>query len=338
VADSNPFPSNPFQSVLEFLARLGSKVFLYGAVALFVLIGLMSSYYSVPADAVGIEMRFGRYVETTKPGLRFKIPYGIERVKIVPVERQQTLEFGFGTPGATNREQYAGRDEQSRERSMITGDKNAVTVEWVVQYRIDRPKDYLFLVRHPEDTLRHASESVMREMVGDRTVDEVLTVGRQEIEDRFLVKLQELVNLYGLGFRIDQVQLKNVNPPREVQASFNEVNQAQQEKSSTINNAHGQYNKAVPRARGEADRKIASAEGAASKRVNEAQGDAERFLALYKEYALAPDITRKRLYLERMQEVLPRLKRKVVIDEETQGVLPLLHLGGDANPNPALKK
>jgi membrane protease subunit HflK len=213
-----------------------------------------------------------------------------------------------------------------------------VTVEWVVQYRIDRPTDYLFKVRNPEATLRDASESVMREMVGDRTVDEVLTIGRQEIEERCLVKLQELVNLYGLGFRIDQVQLKNVNPPRAVQASFNEVNQAQQERVSTINKAHGEYNKAVPRARGEADRKIAEAEGSASKRINEAEGDAERFLALYKEYKQAPDITRKRLYLECMQEVLPKLKGKVVIDEEARSVLPLLNLDGNSNPNPVIRK
>jgi len=338
VADSQPFQSNPFQHVLEFLSRLGSKIFLYGAGALFVLIGVMSSYYSVPADAAGIVMRFGRYVETTKPGLRFKLPYGIDRVSIVPVERQQKLEFGFGTGGATNSRQSVERAEQTRERSMITGDKNAVTVEWVVQYRIDRPTDYLFKVRNPEATLRDASESVMREMVGDRTVDEVLTIGRQEIEDRCLVKLQELVNLYGLGFRIHQVQLKNVNPPRAVMASFNEVNQAQQERVSTINKAHGEYNKAVPRARGEADRKIAEAEGSASKRINEAQGDAERFLALYKEYRLAPEITRKRLYLERMQNVLPRLKQKIVVDEETQGVLPLLHLGEGSTPNSLPRK
>jgi len=332
--------TGPFQArdIPGFLASLGSKVFLFGAAALFLFIGVVTSYYTVPADAVGVVTRFGRFAKTTDPGLRFKLPFGIDRVTVVAVERQQKLEFGFGTSGGTNRAQVVSRDEQMRERSMITGDKNSVTVEWVVQYRIDRPTDYLFKARHPEATLRDASESVMREMVGDRTVDEVLTIGRQEIEDRCLVKLQELVNLYGLGFRIDQVQLKNVNPPRAVQASFNEVNQAQQERASTINKARGEYYKAVPRARGEADRKIAEAEGSASKRINEAEGDAERFLALYKEYKQAPDITRKRLYLESMQEVLPKLKRKVVIDEETKGILPLLNLDGDSNPNPVIRK
>ena len=326
-------PTIPFpRDLSSFLARFRSGLFFWVIGFFLLVIGVSSAVYTVPANAVGIVMRFGRYVHTTNSGLRFKIPFGVDRVEVVPVERQQKLEFGFGTMGSTSDFQSVDRDEQMRERSMITGDKNAATVEWVVQYRIDNPADYLFEVRNPEDTLRDSSESVMREMVGDRTVDEVLTIGRQEIEDKCLLKLQELVNLYRLGFRIDQVQLKNVNPPLPVQGSFNEVNQAQQKRESTINEARGQYNKAVPKARGEADQKIAEAEGNATKRVNEAQGDANRFLALYKEYTLAPKITRQRLYLERMQEVLPALKRKVIVDENAAGVLPLLHMEEGRNP------
>ena len=326
-------PTIPFpRGASALLSRIRSGVFFWILGFLILVIGVSSAIYTVPADAAGIVMRFGRYTTTTGPGLRFKIPFGVDRVEVVPVKRQQMLEFGFGSSGATSEYQYVDSDEQKRERSMITGDKNAATVEWVVQYRIDNPTDYLFKARHPEDTLRDSSESVMREMVGDRTVDEVLTIGRQEIEDRCLVKLQELVNLYGLGFRIDQVQLKNVNPPQPVQASFNEVNQAQQERESTINKARGEYNKAVPRARGQADQKIAEAEGNATKRINEAQGDANRFLALYKEYSLAPKITRQRLYLERMQEVMPALKRKVIVDDGAAGVLPLLHIEEGSNP------
>ena len=209
---------------------------------------------------------------------------------------------------------------------MITGDKNSALVEWVVQYNISDPQAYLFQVRDPEDTMRDASESVMREVVGDRTVDEVITIGRQSIETDALVKLQELVDSYGLGLQIDQLQLKNVNPPRPVQSSFNEVNQAQQQKAEQINVAKGLYNKAVPRTKGEADQKISSAEGDRLQRVNEATGDAERFLALFNEYQKAPAITRKRLYLEKMKDVLPLLKSKVIMNGEASKPLPLLDL------------
>ena len=180
-------------------------------------------------------------------------------------------------------------------------------------------------------TLRHASESVMREVVGDRTVDEVITIGRQGIEIEAVEKLQSLVDDYGLGFGITQVQLKNINPPRAVQASFNEVNQAQQERDRMVNIARGEYKKKVPRSKGVADQKVAEAEGQATQRINEATGDAERFLALFNEYAKAPAITRERLYLERMKEVLPNIKSKIIIDGETGNApLPLLHLGQES--------
>ncbi len=248
------------------------------------------------------------------------------------------MEFGFGTQGASNKFQWVSRNVQAEEMSMITGDRNAALVEWVVQYRIDDAQKYLFQVRNPEPTLRDASESVMREVVGDRTVDEVITIGRQGIETEALTKLQELVDDYGLGFGITQVQLKNINPPRAVQASFNEVNQAQQERDRMVNIARGEYNKKVPRSKGEADQKIAQAEGQATQRINEATGDAERFLALYQEYQKAPAITRERLYLERMKEVLPKIRNKIIIDgESTNSPLPLLHLGEGSTGSTQLK-
>jgi membrane protease subunit HflK len=169
----------------------------------------------------------------------------------------------------------------------------------------------------------------MREVIGDRTVDEVITIGRQEIEDQALLRLQALVASYEMGIKIDQVQLKNVNPPERVQASFNEVNQAQQEKERAINVANGEYNKAIPRARGEADQAIRAAEGYAKKRVNEAEGDVAAFNALLAEYQKAPEVTRRRLYLETMGEVLPEVGRKIIIDESAQGVLQLLNLGDE---------
>ncbi|MAT68342.1 MAG: FtsH protease activity modulator HflK [Planctomycetaceae bacterium] len=297
---------------------------LWGVAALAAVIAAWTSFYTVQAESQGVVLRFGKYIKTVDPGLRFKLPLGIDRVEIVPVRRQLKQEFGFGTEGGTNETQYSS--EQAEERSMVTGDLNAATVEWIIQYRIAEPRQYLFKVRGPGETLRDISESVMRTVVGDRTVDEVITVGRQEIEVEALDQLQEVVDKYELGLSIDQVQLKNVNPPKPVQPSFNEVNQAQQERERMINVANGEYNKTVPRARGEADQKIQAAEGYALKRVNEAEGDVSRFSAVLAEYLKAPEVTKRRIYIETMREILPRLGRKVIIDEAAGGVLPLLQL------------
>ena len=283
-----------------------------------------SCFSTVPADSVGVLIRFGKYQQIVPPGLRFKVPLGVDQLVIIPKQRQLKLEFGFTTPGATNRDQASGDPEP--ESSMVTGDLNMALVEWVVQYRIEDAEKYLFHVRAPGQTLRDASESVMREVVGDRTVDEVLTVGRQEIESDALVKLKAVSEHYGLGLSIMQIQLKDVHPPRNVQASFNEVNQAQQEREQMINVANGEYNKVVPRARGEAGQKVSEAEGYALKRVNEARGDADKFNAQFAEYLKAPEVTRQRLYLETIAEVLPQLERKIILDEKAGQVLPLLQL------------
>ncbi|MBX3462799.1 MAG: FtsH protease activity modulator HflK [Planctomycetes bacterium] len=285
-------------------------------------IALLTAVYTVPADGVGVVLRWGRYQSTQEPGLHFKLPFGVDEVTIVQTRRQLKLEFGFHTLDATNPRQR-GQDPE-RERSMVTGDLNAALVEWVVQYRIDDPRLFLFQVRDPATTLRDLSEAVMREVVGDRTVDEVITIGRQEIENVALVRLREMSKAYQLGFVIDLVQLKNVNPPRDVQASFNEVNKAEQDRESMINVANGEYNKAVPRAQGEAAQRISEAEGYRLKRVNEALGDATAFQAVLTEYVKAPDVTRTRLYLETMREVLPQLGGKWIVDERVTQLLPLL--------------
>jgi membrane protease subunit HflK len=294
------------------------------AVGLLLLWAFFSCYTTVPADSVGVLTRFGKYVDTLQPGLRFRLPFGVDRIQTVEIQRQMKLEFGFGTPGASN--PYQQSPEPEEEASMVTGDLNMATVEWVVQFRIDNAKDWVFNVLEPLVTLRDASESAMREVIGDRTVDEVLTVGRQEIEDQCLVLLKELSKRYDVGASIMQVQLKNVHPPGPVQASFNAVNQAQQEREQQINLANGEYNKAVPRAGGLAAQKISEAEGYALKRVNEARGDADKFTAVYQEYAKAPEVTRQRLYFETMQTVLPMLERKIILDDKATGVLPLLNL------------
>ena len=295
---------------------------------LLLLVFARTSFFTVPAESEGVVLRFGRFTTTVPSGLHFKIPFGVDTVQIVPVKRQLKQEFGFGTTDATNPWQSTSSREWQDEKAMVTGDLNAALVEWVVQYRIEQPELYLFKVRNADATLRDASESVMREVVGDRTVDEVITIGRQEIEDEALQRLQALVKSYEMGIKIDQVQLKNVNPPERVQASFNEVNQAQQEKEQAINIANGEYNKSIPRARGEASQQIRAAEGYAMKRINEAEGDVAAFTAQLAEYLKAPDVTRRRLYLETMAEVLPQVRGKIILDKNTAGIVPLLNLGG----------
>ena len=300
----------------------------WGILVLLIIVASFTMFYTVAAESQGVVLRFGKYIKTVEPGLRYKLPFGVDQVLILPVRRQLKQEFGFGTSGATNPSQFSGRgsSEQEQERSMVTGDLNAATVEWIIQYRIQDPQAYLFKVRDPGNTLRDISESIMRAVVGDRTVDEVITVGRQEIESEALAQLQELVNKYDLGLSIDQVQLKNVNPPPRVQSSFNEVNQAQQEREKMINVANGEYNKVVPRASGEADQKIQAAEGYALKRVNEAEGDVARFNSVFTEYLKAPEVTKRRLYLETMGEIIPKLGKKIITDNAGMGVLPLLQL------------
>ena len=296
------------------------------AAGLLLLAGLARGVYTVGPESVGVIQRFGRFIGTVGPGLRFKLPFGIDTVTILPVKRQLKMEFGFGSPGSTNVDQLASPPEQQRESDMVTGDLNAAHVEWVVQYEIDDPERYLFNNREPGPTLRDLSESVMREVVGDRTVDEVLTIGRQGVENEAIEKLTELVRHLGMGLRVQQVQLKNVRPPEAVQRSFEEVNRAQQERAQKINQANGEYNKVVPRASGDAERVISEAEGYALKRVNEAEGDVTRFKALFEQYDKAPDVTRQRLYLETITEILPQLGGKVILDADAKQFLPLMNL------------
>jgi modulator of FtsH protease HflK len=310
-------PSGGSSRTAMFLAVLG----LMG-------IGAWTAYYTVPSDSVAVVQRFGRYLKEVPPGLHFKLPLGIDAATIVPVKRQLKQEFGFITPGAVDPYQRPrdGRRETLRETQMVTGDLNASLVEWVIQYRISDPVKFLFEVREPSETLRYVSESVMREVVGDRTVDEVITIGRQEIETEALTKMQALSIKYAMGISIDQVQLKNINPPEPVQASFNEVNQAQQEKEKLINEARRDYNKVIPLAEGEKDQRIREADGYRLKRINEAEGDVARFSALLTEYIKAPEVTRRRIYIETLQEVMPGIRSKIIVDEQTRGILPLLNL------------
>ena len=316
--------------------RINVRSILAVLAGLFLAVGVFSGVYQVPAESVAVVQRFGGYLKTENPGLHFKLPWGIDSVTLVEILRQQKLEFGFATRGATNPYQYADYREQEGEKTMVTGDLNTALVEWVVQYHISDPVAYVFNFREPLPTLRDLSQAVMREVVGDRTVDEVLTIGRQEMEAKCAERLRELVAALNMGVHIDQIQLGNINPPADVQASFSDVNRAKQEKESAINTASGNYNQIIPKARGEAEQKIKGAEGYAAKRVNEAEGDAARFQAVLTEYLKAPEVTKKRLYLETMSEVLSQVPGKVILDDKASSFLPLMNLR-QTTPAPATR-
>ncbi len=302
------------------------RILRWAVLGFLVIFFLATALYTVDPEEVGIILRLGKYVRSTDPGLHFKIPFTVETVTKVPVQRQLKDEFGFRTLKAGVRSQYSTQG-YTGESNMLTGDLNAAVVEWVVQYRIVDAYMYLFRVRNVQLTFRDMSEAVMRRVVGDRTVNEVLTVGRQEIADQVFTELQELCDQYETGIKVEQVVLQDVNPPDPVKPSFNEVNEAQQEKERLINEAQSEYNKVIPRAQGEAEQTIRQAEGYALDRLNRARGDSARFVAFYEAYRRAPEVTRKRIYLETMNDILPRVQQKIIVDDDLRSILPLLNLG-----------
>ncbi len=302
-----------------------------GLLALVALVTLFSTVYQVGTDEVAVVLRLGKYNPPDRqPGLRFKLPF-IDDVTLVPVQEQLKEEFGFRTVQAGVRTEFATQERRfADEAVMLTGDLNVAVVEWIVQYRVSNPYEYLFKVRNLVDTFRAMNEAVMRETVGDRTVTEVVTIGRQEIESAVEVRLQDLANQYEMGIIIDQVVLQDVNPPDPVRPSWDDVSQAQQQAQRQINEAEAEYNAVIPRARGEAEQTVLQAEGYALDRVNRAEGEASRFAAVEAAYRLAPEVTRQRMYLETMQQILPQVGRKVFVAQGTTGVLPLLSLDSGA--------
>jgi len=310
----------------------GSTIRLWMAIAA-VAVLVFAGYYQVEPDEVGVVQRFGAYVRTTEPGPHVKFPF-VEAVTKVPVQRQLKMEFGFRTVRAAQRTEYADSPEIRAEAVMLTGDLNVAVVEWIVQYRIRDARAFLFHVRDVPETFRYMSEASMRQVVGDHSVDEVITIGREAIALQAKEELQRLCNLYEIGIEVQQLVLQDVNPPDPVKPAFNEVNQAIQEKERAINDAWADYNKAVPKAKGEAEQAVRAAEGYAVERVNNAQGDAHRFEAFHEEYRKAPGVTRKRIYLETMGTLIPKAGRKLILDEKARGVLPLLQLGGGAEVKP----
>lgn len=297
-------------------------------VALIILVFIGSSaYFTVEPEETGVVQRFGRYNRSVGPGLNFKLPLGIERVTKVKTGRVFKEEFGFRAtlPGIRSQFSSKGYDDESL---MLSGDLNVIDLKWIVQYRIREPEKWLFNLRDGRAAIRDLSESVMRRNVGNRYSDDVLTVQRVEIAADAQTELQEILGKYNSGVQIVTVKLQDVNPPVPVQPAFNEVNEARQEKERIINQAQAEYNKIIPKAQGQARQAVATAEGYALTRINRAKGEAERFEAVYAQYLSAKDVTRKRLYLEAVREMLAKARKVYVVDEAQQTLLPLLDLEG----------
>lgn len=305
------------------------KILIIVALAVVVLYG---AFYQVAPDEMGVILRFGKFTRTSEPGLHFKLPLGIETLTKVPVQRQLKQEFGFRTTQAVQQSRFEVPEDAAKEAIMLTGDLNVVIVEWIVQYKIKDPYKFLFKMRDTEQTFRDMNEAVVRRVIGDNAVDEIITIGRARIAAEGKEELQKLCDLYEIGIDVNQVILQDVNPPDAVKPSFNDVNEALQEKERKINDAWAEYNQEIPKAQGEAEQAIRAAEGYATERVNNAQGDASRFTQVYREYVKAPAVTRKRLYLETINEVMSKIERKFIMDDKTRGLLPLLNL------NPEVKK
>lgn len=290
-----------------------------------ILIAGFSSFYTVEADERAVVQRFGKYIYTTDPGLHFKLPLGIDKATNIKVEHVFKEEFGFRTETPGIRTQYSskGYDDESL---ILTGDLNIADVEWIVQFKVQDPYKMLFKVRNPIKIIRDISEAVMRQVAGDKSITDVLTVGRVEINQEVKDRIQQTLDSYDSGIHIVTVKLQDVNPPAPVKPAFNEVNEAKQEKEKVINQSWENYNHKIPLARGEAEKAIQEAEGYSLNRINTAQGDAHRFLSIFEEYKIAVDVTKRRLYLETMSEILPKAKEKYIVDPEQKSVLPLLQL------------
>tara|TARA_R110000823_G_scaffold8996_99_gene31610 strand:- start:1452 stop:2480 length:1029 start_codon:yes stop_codon:yes gene_type:complete len=326
--DSSGGERDLHEDLAELLKKLpkGGGAIVYLPVLLIVLWAVFSSFYTVQPEQQAVVKRFGAVVNITDPGLHFKLPFGIDRVQRVASARVLKQEFGFRSVGqANNRTSYSDSDFTS-ESLMLTGDLNVIDVEWVVQYRIQDPIKYLYQLREPDLTLRDISESVMRRVVGNRLGSEVLTVGRVEIAQGARDEIQGIMDLYDSGIHVITVELQDVVPPKAVRPAFNEVNEARQERERMINEATKRANQQIPRAEGEAQRLISEAEGYATARVNRAFGETARFRAMLVEYKTVPEVTRTRLYLETMAEILPNIGQVLMVQEDQVGPLPLMNV------------
>ncbi|RJR34586.1 MAG: FtsH protease activity modulator HflK [Desulfobacteraceae bacterium] len=292
------------------------------------LIILLSSWFTVQPEETAVVLRFGKVVRTAGPGLHFKFPAGIESVQLVPTARVLKEEFGFRTVETSpqRRTQYASDKAYKGESLMLTGDLNVIDVQWIIQYRIEDPIRFLFNVRDTRQTIRDVSEAVMRRVVGNRLGSDVLTVARVEISTEAKGEIQKILSDYGTGVRLVTVELQDVTPPDAVKPAFNEVNEARQDKERTINQAQERAYREIPKARGVAAQRISEAEGYALERVNRATGEAARFLAVLAEYQRAPEVTRRRLYLEGLVNFMADMKGLYIVDKDQKALVPWLPL------------
>lgn len=324
-------PNNPFEEAfgnrdLGELRKFRSLL-LIAPVILLLIYGSITCYYTVQPEEEAIVKRFGKVIAVKEPGLHFKLPFGIDRTQLVPTARVLKEEFGFRTVGVSGRTQYQ-KDNRTRDESlMLTGDLKVIDVEWVVQYRIGDPDHFLHHARDPQQTLRDISEAVMRRIVGNSLGSDVLTEKRVQVATSARIELQEILDRFELGVQISTIELQDVTPPETVKPAFNEVNQAEQERERLINEAEKRRNQVIPRAEGEAKQIIAQAQGYALERVNGARGEAERFQAILAEYLNSPEVTRRRLYLEMIDEVLPQVGQIYVMEDGNIPPVPLLNLG-----------
>ena len=301
--------------------KIGKLIFL-----VFTVVVLMGSFYTVGANENGVLTRLGKYSTTTMPGLHFKIPL-IDNVEKVKVDYQYKLEFGFRTlkPGVKTKYSTRNFDDESW---MLTGDLKIAEVRWVVQYKIKDAAKYLFNVKNVQNTIRDVSEATMRIMIGDRSFNEVIKSERSAISNGARLHMQEILDSYKAGISIQMVQLQGVVPPITVSDSFNEVNRAKQEQETAINEAKQEYNKQIYNIEGEAEKIINEARGYAINRVNTAKGDVASFEKVLKAYNKAPQITKDRIYLETMEEVLSKIPNKVLVSSELENFLPMLNVNG----------
>ncbi len=306
----------------EGLKKIKGKLSSFVVIFILAILG-WSSYYTVEPDEEAVLIRFGQYIKTTQPGLHFKMPFGIERVIKVKTKIVHQAEFGFRTTNTTSRRTTYSNKNYESESLMLTGDLNVAEVQWVVQFQISDPFKFLFQTSEPITNIRDVSESIMRRVVGDKLVTDVLTTGRVEIATTAKALMQEVLNHYDMGVSIKTIKLQDVNPPQIVQNSFNEVNSAKQEQEKMVNQAEESYNKVIPEARGKAEKLISEAEGYSEAIINRAHGDAERFSSLYKEYRKAPSITRKRIFLQTMEDLYSRMESITIIDSKVKGLLPI---------------
>ncbi|MDR3568058.1 MAG: FtsH protease activity modulator HflK [Syntrophobacteraceae bacterium] len=326
-------PPQDFEEVLRWLAERFKKspgsfmgrIFAIVGIVL-VLFIVFNSYYTVQPQETAVIQRFGKFIGTAGSGLHFMIPFGVDTVTKVVTGQVLQREYGYRTtrPGVRSEFQAKGYEAESL---MLSGDLDVVEVHWTVQYMIRNPVKYLFHVSGVEATLDDISQAVMRQIVGNHYADDILTTGRAALANECQQQIQKIMDTYGTGLQIVAVKLQDVNPPAPVQPAFNEVNEAKQDRSRTINEAEQTYNEKIPEASGQAKQTVAQAQAYATEQVNRAEGKAQRFIDILAQYQKAPDITRRRMYLDSFAAIMAKAGHIYIVDSAQKNILPLLDFG-----------